>query len=76
MNKQSQEQLILSALQSGRKLTPIDALNDFGCMRLGGRVWDLKQKGYDIQTEDFLTPSGKRVARYWLPDERQRGLFA
>ncbi len=73
--KESQSTLILRALESGRKIDPMIALNDFGCFRLGARIWDLKQQGYDIQTEDYLTSSGKRVARYWLPDERQMRLI-
>ena len=75
MNKESQEQQILSALQAGRKLTPIDALNDFDCMRLGARIRDLREKGFDIRTEDFVTRSGKHVALYSIR-ERQKELFA
>lgn len=65
-DRQTQEQMILRALQSGRKIDPMTALNDFGCFRLGGRIYDLRQKGYDIKTEDFKTPSGKHVARYFM----------
>jgi len=65
----TQEEQILNALLAGRKLTPIDALNEFGCMRLGGRVYDLKKRGFDIQTEDFKTPSGKHVALYSIPSQ-------
>ena len=64
---QTQEQMILRALQAGRKLTPMDALNDFDCFRLGARIFTLREQGYDIKTEDFKTPSGKHVARYWMP---------
>jgi len=70
MNRESQEQRILDALLAGRKLTPIDALNEFSCFRLGGRIYDLKKKGHDIRTEDFKLPSGKHVARYWIPLEK------
>lgn len=62
----SQESAILSHLQSGKPLTPIDALNLFGCFRLGARVYSLKKQGHAIITEDYTLPNGKRVARYWL----------
>ncbi len=62
----SQEQWILKQLQQGKQVTPIDALNGCGCFRLGARIFDLKQKGYNIFTEKFKTPSGKTVARYRL----------
>ncbi len=68
-DNKSQEQQILAALQSGRKIDPMMALNDYGCFRLGGRIYDLRQKGYDIRTEDFELPSGKRVARYYIPEQ-------
>ena len=41
--------MILEALQRGETLTPIDALKRFGCFRLGARIWDLKDKGYQIE---------------------------
>ena len=47
----SQEKQILEYLQSGKKLTPIDALNMFGCFRLGARICDLRSKGYNIDNE-------------------------
>ncbi len=74
--RQSQSDQILAALKSGRKLTPIDALNDFDCMRLGARIEELRKQGFDIKTEDFQTRSGKHVALYSLSDERQLRLIA
>ena len=64
--RESQAEAILQALQSGRKLTPIDALREFSCFRLGARVFDLKKQGHEIKTEIVRTPSGKRVAEYSL----------
>jgi len=65
-DRESQTAAILSALQAGRKLTPLNALNEFGCFRLGARVWDLKKQGFDVKTVMVKTPSGKRVAEYSL----------
>ena len=58
---------ILSDLRRGKKITPLDALEDYGCFRLGARIYDLRREGHPIQTENFRDPqSGKHYARYWL----------
>ena len=31
-------------------ITPMEALNLYGCYRLGARVWDLRQAGVPIKT--------------------------
>ena len=61
----SQNKQILNHLESGKTITPIDALNLFGCFRLGARIHDLKSEGYDIKTE-IRTVNGKRFAEYSL----------
>ena len=45
----SQCGMILAALQRGETISPIDALNRFGCFRLGARIWDLQDRGYKIE---------------------------
>lgn len=65
-DRASQTARILKALKGGKKLTPLDALNDFGCFRLGARCYDLRKQGYDIKTEIVKTKSGKHVACYSL----------
>lgn len=42
--KKSQKQLILDYLLEGNEITPMDALNKFGCFRLGARIADLKKR--------------------------------
>lgn len=66
--KQSQSQglMILSALQNGDRLTHLDAENRFKCLRLGARIYDLKQQGHNIQSRMIKVPSGKRVMQYWI----------
>lgn len=56
---------ILAHLKRGRTLTPLQALRDYGCFRLGARIWDLKQDGYLIKSR-IVDVGGKRVARYLL----------
>ena len=51
-------------LQQGNKLTSLQALDLFGCMRLASRIHDLRNAGLDIHTERILTPSGKYVTQY------------
>lgn len=63
---QSQEEAILRHLQSGRAITPIDALNLYKCFRLGARIYGLKKSGFNIEREMVTVPSGKRVASYKL----------
>lgn len=63
----SQASRILEYMRAGNSITPLDALRLFGCMRLGARIYDLKQRGHVINTlivKDDL--SGSRYARYSL----------
>lgn len=64
--RESQTIKILKALQAGRKLTPLDALSEFGCFRLGARIFDIKQMGYDILTKTVKSSNGKTFASYEL----------
>lgn len=67
MKKETQTKQILDYLKSGGTLTPLEALNKFGCLRLGARCWDIRNKlGIPIKTERVKTPSGKTVAKYSL----------
>ena len=62
----SQSDQILTALKRGVRLTPLDALTEFNCMRLASRISALRQKGEPIQDRWIQTPSGKRVKEYWV----------
>lgn len=61
----TQSAAILSALSSG-PLTPLDALDRFGCFRLAARIDELRQQGHQIDTFRRKLPSGKTVAEYRL----------
>ena len=63
---ETQTAQILAHLKTGRSITPLDALDWFGCFRLGARIYDLKQDGHNIYREMIETDSGKRVASYTL----------
>ena len=57
---------ILAALEAGNRLTPLDALDVFGCFRLGARIYDLRAMGWPVNRRMILLETGKRVAEYWL----------
>lgn len=57
----SQKKRILRYLLNGYSLTPIDALNLFGCFRLGARIWELRNEGYPVKMR-LIEHNGKRFA--------------
>jgi hypothetical protein len=63
--RMNQKTHILEHLESGKKITPIEALNMFGCFRLAAVVFDLKQEGYDIRTT-MIKNANKTFAEYSL----------
>ena len=66
-NQISQTSRILEYMRAGNSITPLDALRLFGCMRLGARIYDLKQDGHVINTLIVKDgASGARYARYSL----------
>lgn len=63
---ESQEKQILAALHAGEKLTRLDCLYRFGAIEAPTRIWELRDKGHPIDKTMIRTPSGKRVAQYYL----------
>ena len=50
--KARQVDLILKYLKTHKKgITPMIALEKFGCMRLSGRIFELRDMGYEISSE-------------------------
>ena len=71
----SQTMQILSHLKAGKAITAIEALTAYGTMRLGARIYDLRQAGYAIEKQmvEVETRDGiAHVARYWMK-EHQNG---
>lgn len=60
----SQQLQILSHLKRN-PITPIEALERYGCFRLAARISDLRCRGYLIETE-IVEGHEKRFARYRL----------
>lgn len=65
--QKSQTEAIKEYLLQGHCITPLEALEMFGCFRLGARIADLKKQGMDIQNDNLVDErTGKRYARYRL----------
>jgi hypothetical protein len=65
-HSKSQAEKILDYMLSGKAITPIEALDLFGCFRLGARIADIKAKGYLVYSEFITTENGKKVKQYHL----------
>ena len=67
----SQNEKILKYMQTHKRgITPLTAMEKFGCMRLSGRIHDLREMGYVISSElvEVKNRYGDscRVSRYTL----------
>jgi hypothetical protein len=65
MAMKSQNNRILQHLKKGKPITPIDALNLYGCFRLSARIKDLRDEGHNIKTKP-VTKNGKTFASYTM----------
>lgn len=70
IKRKSQKQRILEHLQSKRSITPLEALELYGCLSLAQRIQELRDSGYSIDTELETISSGKRFAKYTLTSFR------
>jgi hypothetical protein len=67
----SQNERILNYMKTHKRgITPLKALDKFGCLRLSGRIHDLREQGYPIVTNIIEVPNRNgevsRVAEYRL----------
>jgi|TARA_R110000751_G_scaffold10654_2_gene38614 hypothetical protein len=65
MEIRTQKQNILKHLQDGSSITPLTALESYGCFRLAAIVFDLKKEGWNIKT-NITKNSKKKFAVYNL----------
>lgn len=61
----SQTDAIKAHLQTGAAITPLEALDKYGCFRLAARIDELRREGLEIETVT-QTRNGKRYAAYQL----------
>ena len=70
----TQKEKILEYIREHGSITPLDAMREFGCMRLASRVTDLKHAGYNIisKLEVSKNRNGEavRYARYTLREDK------
>mgnify|MGYP001594919870 CR=1 FL=1 len=71
----SQCNRVLQHLQAYGSITPLEAMQEYGIMRLGARIYDLKKMGYSI---DRIIETGKNrygestsYARYSLNEKEK-----
>lgn len=69
---------VLRYLERNGSITPMQALNELGCYRLGARIWELRHlHGYTIPRETVTAASGKHYAKYTIatiPEQMVVGL--
>lgn len=66
LRKGSHNYQLAEDLLRGKRITQLDALAEYGCMRLPSRIHELRSVGYAIETEEVTTSTGKRIARYFI----------
>ncbi len=75
MKRKTQKEKVRQYLESGRSITPIEALEMFGSFRLGAIIFTLREEGMPIKT-DFVTNRYKtKFAKYTLEQKTQPSLF-
>ena len=63
----SQRAQIRAHLEAGRSITPLEALDLYGCYRLGARIHELKGEGLSILSD--RPEEGPRFAIYSIAKE-------
>jgi hypothetical protein len=63
-NITSQNKAIRAHLESGKSITPLEALYSFGCWALSSRMSDLKKQGLKFKSELIEKLPPVRLRRY------------
>jgi hypothetical protein len=60
----TQNEMILKYIHDYGSITQLEALKEFGCMRLASRINDLKNQGYNIVSEKVSIKNryGKKIS--------------
>lgn len=67
---ETQNAQILHYLKQGKTISPLEALNMFGCFRLAGRIFELREDGWPIHCDRREVGGGRRVGFYSLDTDR------
>ena len=65
----NQTEMILDYIQKNGSITPLEALQELGCFRLGARVWEIRSSGIPVEME-MVEENGKRYAKYYIKKSR------
>lgn len=68
----NQNQQILAHLKTGKSITPMEALHEYGCFRLAGRIYDLRLKGWPITCDRLDVGEGRQVGHYYLVNDKDK----
>ena len=60
------KQRILQHLQAGNSLTPLEAMCEYGTIRLGAYIHELRKEGHSIRTDIKRSFNNKTYAQYKL----------
>lgn len=67
MKRETQRTKVKKHLESGRSITPMDALEMFGCFRLAAIICNLREEDkMNIETELVTNRYGTKYAKYIL----------
>ena len=67
----NQKQKILHHLERFGSISPLEALQHYGCMRLAAQILELKKDGVEIVTT-MRQKDDKQWAEYWLEERFRR----
>lgn len=62
MDRKTQEEMIVDYIRENGSITPQEAMNALGIMRLSARIYDLRHHGYEVKTV-----SATEKNRYGVP---------
>lgn len=60
----TQTEAIRQHLLKHNAITPLEALQQYGCMRLAARIKDLRREGLSVVSTMVEADNGKRYCRY------------
>jgi len=66
----TQNELILTHLMEKKRITAAQAFTEYGCLRLAGRIFELREEGVNIETM-YTSNAGKTYATYKLVEASQ-----
>jgi hypothetical protein len=67
----TQNEQIKQHLESGQSITSLEALYLYGSLRLGARIFNLKESGMVIDSET-VTQNGKSFSKYFIKDLQKK----